>query len=343
MERRFHEIASGRARGPGAAALRFLLWLCSWVFEAGARLRSFGYDRGWLTIHRASVPVISVGNLTTGGTGKTPLVAFLATELIARGLCPAILSRGYGAVAGEANDEVSMLARQIPGARFVTGPDRVTSAAVAAKNGADVILLDDGFQHRRLARDLDIVVVDATRPFGYDALLPRGLLREPLCALARAQIVFISRCNLVPEPRLLEIEEQLRRSGAKRITRGRLAAGWLRLLAGDQRQETTWLDGQRIVAACGIGNPQAFKAGLTLLGAEVCELRAFPDHYEYQAADLQELQTLAKQQPVIVTAKDEGKLASLADGSVPGLWVYDVELAPDEPELLRSLLDGLKA
>src|SRR5262245_12493692 len=155
------------------------------------RLRNWLYDRGWKRTHRAAVPVVSVGNLTVGGTGKTPCVEFVARWFRERDRRVAILSRGYGSTGG-ANDEAMVLEENLPDVPHLQGADRVALAAAAVEElESEVLVLDDGFQHRRLARDLDLVLVDATNPWGHGAVLPRGLLREPASGLRRAGAVLL--------------------------------------------------------------------------------------------------------------------------------------------------------
>jgi tetraacyldisaccharide 4'-kinase len=168
------------------------------------------FDWGWKRTHQADVPVVSVGNITTGGTGKTPLVAFLANWFQDQGQKPAILSRGYRAVDGGPNDEKLVLDLLCPGIMHLQNPDRVASArhAVTAQQ-VQVLVLDDGFQHRRLARDLDLVLIDATCPWGYGAVLPRGLLREPRSGMKRADLAIITRADQVSEADRRRIQDEI--------------------------------------------------------------------------------------------------------------------------------------
>ncbi|MBI5364060.1 MAG: tetraacyldisaccharide 4'-kinase, partial [Planctomycetes bacterium] len=190
------------------------------LFELAVRARRTAYDRGWLAGTKLPVPVVCVGNLTTGGTGKTPLVAWVVRELVARGFRPGILSRGYGAKPGEKNDEALLLERLCPNVAHVQDKERARGGARLVELGCDAIGLDDGFQHRKLARDLDLVLVDATRPWGLaadergravQALLPRGLLREPPSSLARAHALVITRCDAVTQAELARLQLELPR------------------------------------------------------------------------------------------------------------------------------------
>ena len=327
-----------------------LLAFPAMLFGVAARLRSTLYDRGWLRVLEIDVPVVSVGNLTVGGTGKTPMVEWLVEACRRRGLSPGLLSRGYGRAGGqELNDEGRQLHERFPAVPHVQDRDRVAGAARLADLGVDVILLDDGFQHRRLHRDLDIVLVDATRPWGLApagageapvrALLPRGLLREPAAALARADLVVVTRCDAV-EPANLEglCAELARLAPGTPIRRARHAPAALRRLAAepsaDEEVELEALAGREVDLASGIGNPQSFEAAARSIGARVAEHRAFPDHHAFAPADLDGLGG----RPVVVTAKDAVKLRG---ASVP-LFVLDVrlELVDGEAEL-DALLDAL--
>ena len=167
-------------------------------YTAAVAYRNRRYDLGRAAIHHVAVPVISVGNLTLGGTGKTPMVKWVARRLLAQGSRVAIVSRGYGAAAGQQNDEARELSQALPEVPHVQNRDRVAGAERAiAEFSAQCILLDDGFQHRRLARDLDIVLLDALEPFGFEHVFPRGTLREPLAGLKRAQAVCLSRADAI--------------------------------------------------------------------------------------------------------------------------------------------------
>ena len=177
----FQELVSGRRRGPAAAALRGALGAGEWFYTAAIRWRNRRYDRGRAPVHRVGVPVVSVGNLTLGGTGKTPLVGWLGRWFCRRGVRAAVVSRGYGAAAGQPNDEALELRRSLPGVPHLQDADRVAAARQAITAcAAQLVVLDDGFQHRRLGRDLDIVLLDALEPFGFGHVFPRGMLREPV-------------------------------------------------------------------------------------------------------------------------------------------------------------------
>lgn len=317
-EQAYLALIRGERRGPGASLLRGLLWLCSWPYRLAIALRALGYRTGLLASHRAQVPVISVGNLTTGGTGKTPVVIALCEALIARGERVAVLARGYGAERdGELNDELRLIQQMVPDALLVPGRDRVVHAAEARRRGASILVLDDGFQHRRLRRDLDLVLIDASNPWGGGHLLPRGLLREPPRALKRAQAVILTRAELRSPGQLAALEETLRRVGYRGpVFQMRLRATRLEEIGprGATLCPIESLQGLPALLACGVGNPHAFAATAASLGVRPSQLEAFPDHHAYTARDLRRLEDLARRRAVnhvLITAKDAVKLAAL--------------------------------
>ncbi|MHC4480063.1 MAG: tetraacyldisaccharide 4'-kinase, partial [Planctomycetota bacterium] len=213
---RFHRAVISRdRRGPFLLLARALLRGAAGGYGLGVALRNGLYRIGWRRPRRVGVPVISVGNITAGGTGKTPFVAWLARLLVIRKRWPAILSRGYGRDRRlGVDDENALLARLTPQVPIVVNSDRLEGAESAvSQHAADVLILDDGFQHRRIARDLDVVLIDALWPFGAGHLLPRGLLREPLGGLRRAGFFLITRADLVSAGRLRAIKERLSELG----------------------------------------------------------------------------------------------------------------------------------
>lgn len=311
------DIVSGARRGPLAAMARAFLSVLALFYRLAVALRNAAFDLGLRRASRVACPVFSVGNLTAGGTGKTPLVEYLGRALLARGKKVAILSRGYrgrGAPLGR-NDEALLLAENLPEAAQIQDPDRVRGARAALASGADCILLDDGFQHRRIARDLDVVLVDATNPWGYGRLLPRGLLREPRAALARARIVAITRADLVSGERLAalraEIEARAPRATIAEVVEEPLALARIGPTS-EPPLEPAWLAGRTVFAFSGIGNPAAFHARLERLGARVCGRRSFPDHHAYAEEDLLRVVEAARgagAEAIVCTQKDAVKIA----------------------------------
>jgi len=279
-----------------------------WVVES----RNRRYDRGAVEIHRPPAPVVSVGNLTVGGTGKTPMVEWIARHVRRHGVRVAILSRGYGAEQGGLNDEALELELALPDVPHLQNPDRAASATVAVEElASQMLLLDDGFQHRRLARDLDIVLLDASEPFGFDHVLPRGTLREPVTGLKRAGVVVLSRADM--------IDETTREAVRRRALDLSPTAAWCEV----QHRPAALVDsagavypletiaGQAVAAFCGIGNPAGFRHTLETLGCRVASWREFPDHHAYTREDVDALATFAQEARadlVLCTRKDLVKL-----------------------------------
>jgi tetraacyldisaccharide 4'-kinase len=337
------------ARRGGAVEL---LRLPAALYGLAVRLRGALYDRGWLPLERVEAPVVCVGNLTAGGTGKTPMVAWVVGELAHRGLRPGIVSRGYGARSESgASDEAQLLAEALPGVEHQLDPDRARGARALLERGCDVVVLDDGFQHRRLARDLDLVLVDATRPWGLPApagggdpvraLLPRGLLREPPAALSRAHAVVLTRADQAAPQALERLRSELERLAPGlplAVAEHRPRA--LRPLGGGPPEDVAGLAGQRLELVSGIGNPEAFERSVRDLGAEVVAHRRFGDHHAYSAGDLAGLG--ADGARVLTTTKDAVKLASLAARAELSIRALEVELVLREGAgVLAALLDAL--
>ncbi len=206
----FRKLISGQNNGVGASGLLFFLKIVAKIYLCIIRMRNFFYSKGIFKAYKADATVISVGNVTAGGTGKTPLVIWVCRLLQAKNIACAILTRGYKS-AKITHDEPAILAEACPDAKIVVNSDRIAGAKKAvSKFEAKALVMDDGFQHRRLARDLDIVTIDATCPFGYGKMLPAGFLREPVESLKRADAVVITRCDQIAEAGLAELEENLR-------------------------------------------------------------------------------------------------------------------------------------
>lgn len=308
----FHDIVSGRRRGIGASLARGLLRIGEVGYSAAMRLRNRRYDRRSDASHAVDVPVVCVGNLTLGGTGKTPLVEWIARWFRARDVRVSIVSRGYGATDGARNDEALELEQKLPDVPHLQNVDRVEGARTAVEEfESQVILLDDGFQHRRLRRDLDVVLLDALEPFGFGHVFPRGLLREPLSGLRRAGAVVLSRADLIDEAERHRIRDVVRRYN-------RLAA-WCevrhapRRLVDSRGSETSLesLRGRRVLAFCGLGNPEGFRRTLVGLGCEIVGFESFPDHHPYARADVERLAARASEtsaESIVCTLKDLVKI-----------------------------------
>jgi tetraacyldisaccharide 4'-kinase len=314
--------------------------------------------------------VISVGNLTAGGTGKTPLVEWVARAVASEGLRACVLTRGYGredesrrvlvsdggrvlASVSEGGDEPVLLAESLAGvAPVVCDRDRVAGARWARERlGAQVFVLDDGFQHMRIARDLDIVTLDATEPWGGGHMLPRGLLREPVNALARADCVVITRSDLTHD--LESLRDEVTRLTSARVIVSRVRTRGLRrigeqLTTGEENARTkveSLTDVETLAAAgpvaafCGVGNPRAFFEQLRKQGLDLRHTRPFPDHHAYTRG---EVETFSREAEVVgarallTTAKDAVKLRAHAF-TLP-CYVVEIELEFDDEGSLRRLV-----
>ena len=327
-EARFRSLISGQTRGVPAAILRAALHGLSLPYSAAVRARNAAYDTRIKRSHTPPVPVISVGNITAGGTGKTPVVAYLSRWFSERQIRVVLLSRGYRSLNGEENDEKRVLDRLCPGVPHIQHRDRVASAARAINEcDARLLILDDGFQHRRLARTLDIVLIDVSCPFGYGSLLPRGLLREPVSSLRRADLVVLTRVGQCDELALKSLRDTITRVRHNdRIVETCFAPAGL----VNASRQTTGLDDmreRRIAAFCGIGNPQAFQQTLASARLELVAFHAFPDHHHYGEADLDQLVDMSARSgadALVTTLKDLVKINHdrLGDYS---LWAAGIE------------------
>ncbi len=338
------------ARPDGTSIFFMLLRLLSFAYDGALWLRNAAYDRRLITPRRLPCPVISIGNITVGGTGKTPTVMLLASRLQQRGYEPAVLSRGYGGNATnhvnivsdkqnilmtwkEAGDEPILIAKSLPGIPVITGPDRfLTGMAAVEKFGATVLILDDAFQVRSLFRNIDIVLLDANRPFGNGFLLPRGSLRERPSALNRADIVvWIDGANR-KEP--LPVNSKLPSFRGMRRATGVVSGKTGQI----DRPES--LKGQKVTAFSGIASPAAFRKTLADLGADVVSYRDFPDHHPYSGSDIEEIRRLAAKSGtsrLITTEKDSVRLVDFPD------FLADVSLLRISMEIIpfESFTDSI--
>lgn len=306
--------------------------------------RNRHYDRHGPAV-RVSAPVISVGNLTAGGTGKTPLVIELCRRLHAMGRTCGVVARGYGASPSDRGDEQREIESSVAAVRYVADPDRARGAGTALRTGADVLILDDGFQHRRLHRDLDIVVIDATCPFGFGRLLPRGLLREPPSALRRAGLILLTRSDLVSESTLVSLADDMRKlAGQAPVLRCRHRVSRLETLDGVPLSDG--LGGVSVVVVCGIGNPTAFARTVQNLGAEIVASRFYSDHYHFRPHDVSELLSPGRFPPhdlMVITEKDAVKLRRLvsAGGDRMAVVRIAIDLHTEDDKILQSVLESV--
>lgn len=313
--------------------------------------RNARFDRG-VGVERIDRPVISVGNLSAGGTGKTPMVRWIVSELQGMGHHPAIAMRGYKAKPGQMSDEQAEHSESMPGVPIVARPDRINGLLdlFATEEGRkiDVVVLDDGFQHRRLARDLDIVLVDATRPAHEDSLIPQGFLREGLGSLERADVVVLTRTDVCGEDRVRETERVLRNALRSNVPvmRGEHRWGGVCLYrSGEIAEEFSVeaLAGRSLFVSCAIGNPQAFRKAIEMLGVDICGSMTLEDHASFDQKRTELLVAKARKsgaEGLIVTAKDWVKLRTfqLALGELP-VYVPRVDIRLRDQE---SVLDRLQ-
>jgi tetraacyldisaccharide 4'-kinase len=316
----FLRLIRGETRGLRAGLARLGLSGVAGGYRAVMAARNAGYDRGWLAAHRAAVPVVAIGNLTLGGTGKTPMVEHVARWYRRVGLRVAVLSRGYGR-AGAVNDEALVLEENLPDVPHLQDPDRVAMARVAVEElESELLVLDDAFQHRRLARDLDIVLLDALDPFGLDRLTPRGLLREPVGSLRRAGVVVVSRADLVTDTTLRAIRTRAERAAGVRPWVHARHAPVALIGPGVAAEPVSSLRDRAVAAFCGIGNPEGFRRTIEPLCGRVVGFRVFPDHHNYTAADVAELMAWVRAvgaDLALTTQKDLVKLRVADLGPAP--------------------------
>ena len=337
-EQTIREIIRGSRRGLGAGAVRAALAAASAPYAGAVRLRRWAYRVGLVPSVVAPVPVISVGNITTGGTGKTPMVAWVVARLVALGRRPAVLTRGYKAVGGK-SDEAELLLRTC-GAPVVVSAGRVAGARQAAINGADSLVMDDGFQHIRLRRDLDIVLIDATDPFGGGRVLPRGLLREPLCALRDAGAVVVTRSDRVAPAELQALRCRLRRLAPDASLHAAVHQAVKLVDENGSDGPLSELAGRRVFAFCGLGNPQAFFATVAGLGAELVGIEALDDHATYSRAVVEAIARSAKSagaELLLTTQKDAVKLSGASPGLPLRILVVEMRVVEGEAELAEGI------
>ena len=323
--------------------LRLLLWPLSVLYGSYVRLRAWLYARGWLKQKRLHGTVISVGNLTVGGTGKTPMVMWLAEKFLAEGKRVAILSHGYRG-SNYKSDEINLMKQRFQDrVAFGVGKNRfVQGQRLEAQQNVDVFLLDDGFQHLQLARDIDIVLLDSSRQMGKEGLLPAGRLREPLFALGRANLLVFTRIENVPGAR-----EAIQRLWKFPVFAAETRLLGFRLLGGG---ETVFpvdsIGSGPFFAFCGIGNPEAFFRDLESWHVPVAGSREFRDHHRYAPEDITLLERAASQanaKAFLTTEKDAQNLAGLAFPSLPVyVSMIDLEIIP-ETEFLAAIDRALQA
>ena len=376
FERYAIDVILGRRLGRGAAVLRGFLYLLSLLYGRIVVLRLWLYEKRVARVHALGCLVVSVGNLTVGGTGKTPIVEKLARRLTLAGRKVAILSRGYKSTpvpfsermrnriwgrdhvtpprivsdgkrllldSARSGDEPYMLAKNLGDVVVLVDRDRVKSGLYAMEHfGADTLLLDDGFQYLPLKQRLDVILVDRETPFGNHHLLPRGMLREPPHHLKRADLVFITKCD---GSDISELRAELRALNRHApFIECRHAPRYLENLQTGERRPLDFLKGQRIGALSGIARPESFEAGLKNLGAEICYSRQFADHHRFDEAELANMLQRSRARTariVVTTEKDAVRLPRIEHPLLPIYFLrVEIEIFGSEGE---AALDALVA
>ncbi|MGR3173839.1 MAG: tetraacyldisaccharide 4'-kinase [Candidatus Scalindua sp.] len=315
-------ILYGQQRGFIAALIKSTLSTLTYPYSAVLKTRNILYKNGVVKSTRLPVKVISIGNITTGGTGKTPLVEFVARYLLKKNKKVAILSRGYGGNNplqknnDNVNDECLILRENLQDVPVLAGKDRVKNGEVAIRDyGVDCLILDDGFQHFRIRRDLDIVVIDSLNPFGGENLIPRGSLREPLKNLGRADLFIISHCNQSNEQTIKSIYGKLKHVNPHApVCESIHRPVQIENITDGSILVPEWLKGKRVYGLSAIGNPESFAYTLKELEAELIKHRKFHDHHNYNREEIDDIISEAKSlnaDAIVVTQKDIVKIRNM--------------------------------
>ncbi|MDE0481969.1 MAG: tetraacyldisaccharide 4'-kinase [Candidatus Poribacteria bacterium] len=361
MKRTLYTFITTKQRGIIPIILRPPLMPLSWLYGAVIWIRNYCFTSRIFKQKRLPCTVISVGNIVAGGTGKTPAVAAIAKQLQNQGFQVAILLRGYKRRSSEeitvvsdgenrlcsreeSGDEADMLARQLSDIPIIVGKQRyLTGKAALDRFKSDVIILDDGFQHRQLARDVDILIIDTTQPYGTGALLPIGTLREPVSALQRADIIILTRTDAV-DINIVDLKAELNQLAPNtpilESVHQPASLYWLNQTDEHSIMPIENLTGKRLLAVCGIGNPDAFVATLEKYNPEAVGLLAFPDHHVYTESDLQQIQHQMQQHEaewVITTQKDEQKFTSLFTELPLVVLAIELVITDGEDVLMKAL------
>ena len=291
-----------------AQALKTILLVLSWIYRLAVKIVDLSYVSGIRPSRKMNVPVVSVGNITLGGTGKTPFTMFLADYYRGLGRKPAILIRGYG------DDEHRMLRDELADVPVFPGQDRIKNAEHAVREGNNILILDDGFQHRRIKRDLDILLLDSGSVFGNGFLFPRGILREPAKAVKRADILVITKADRIDEDRRKEIFNKLNGlAPGKVILTARHKVQYVKDPTGSIYPAES-LKGIRVCVVCGIADPVYFEFILNRQGADIVSRVTFGDHHSYTQKDIDNIAKrcfLEDVDKIVITQKDYVKLKKL--------------------------------
>lgn len=357
-----YNFITKKQRGFLPTLLRLLLGPWCWLYSGIVRIRNFCFDVGFYKQKKLPCTVISIGNIVVGGTGKTPTVTTIAKLLQSSGLKVSVLLRGYKRQSGEkivivsdgknglcsreeSGDEAHMLTHQLSDIPIIVGKHRyLTGEAAIRKFSSDVLILDDGFQHRQLGRDLNILTIDATHPYGTGALLPLGTLREPISSINRADIIILTRTDAAGN-NIAELKTELNQLAPNipilESIHKPTSLYWLNPTGIHTTLPLRKLTNKRLLAVCAIGNPNAFMATLGKYNPESVELLAFPDHHVYSESDVQQIKhqmVQCESEWIITTQKDEQKFTDL-NTDLP-LLVLAIELVITEGE--KVILDKLQ-
>jgi tetraacyldisaccharide 4'-kinase len=342
---------------------KILVWPLSQLYAMVIQIRNFFYKKQWLTSKQMSAKVISVGNITVGGTGKTPLVESLASFLHEKGFSVAVLSRGYRrkknkneiTVISDSNglrenaihagDEPALLAEHLPEVRIIVSRDRVKAGMMAIEElGCDRLILDDGFQHRKMKRDVDIVVIDATNPWGNGGVLPAGPLREPIQNLKRADAVVLSRTDETDnlENLLIQIDTLCK---APIWFAKHKPEHWINFNQGTIRP-ICFLEKKCVAAFCGIGNPDSFKRTLMSMDVEIIDFFQYRDHHWYAVHELQKMSDLAQSKgavALVTTEKDRTRIPESFANNIP-VYILKIKMEiQGKGKALHTLLQPVTA
>lgn len=360
MKQYFANILNGKSKIHPLHPLFISLRLLSYPYLLIVRLRIFLYKTGILKTNRLKCPVISVGNLTLGGTGKTPVVEYIARFFMEKGFKPVVLTRGYGRSskipvsvvsdgkdillsADEAGDEPCLLAENNPALPIIVGKNRFQAGNYAIKEfKPDVIILDDGFQHLSLYRNLNVVLLNSINPLGNGHLFPAGPLREPVSSLKRAQIILHTHSDESFD----KSHETL--STGEDVLKFRTNHIFDKIFFLNEKKEIPLeeLNKKRVAAFCGIGEPDSFKNRIERYGAEVIYLKAFPDHHVYHSDDLEEVNKAAEKLNadfILTTQKDAVKIKNIAS-AYPSIGIVQmkIEFCEGESKFQEALLSCIK-
>lgn len=362
MKGTLYILITTERRGFLPTLFRLLLLPWSWLYGVIVRIRNYCYDIGLFNQKKLPCAVISIGNIVVGGTGKTPTVTTIAKLIHSSGLKTSVLLRGYKRKKGEeivivsdgkdilcsrdeSGDEANMLSHQLSDIPIIVGKNRYHAGETAInKFSSEVLILDDGFQHRQLERNLNILTIDTTQPYGTGALLPIGTLREPMSSIKRADIIILTRTDATGND-ITEIRTQLDRLAPNTpiLESIHKPTSLYRLNSKDNQTKNPLneLKNRRLLAVCAIGNPNAFVTTLEHQDPKSIDLVAFPDHHVYSESDIQHIKRQMAQcnaEWIITTQKDEQKLAD-HNTDLP-IFVLAIELVITEGE--KILLDKLQ-